>query len=145
MTNFDKSIAFVLKWEGGYVNDPKDPGGETRFGISKRSYPMVDIVRLTVDKAKEIYRQDYWDAMDCDEYEWPLCLVIFDTAVNLGVGRCRRFVAALKGTDKAKAEQLIKIRTEFYHRIAVKKVALRRFLKGWLNRINDLKKVSGLQ
>lgn len=50
----------VLKHEGGYVNDPADAGGETKFGISKRSHPAVDIKALTVEDAKHIYLDDYW-------------------------------------------------------------------------------------
>lgn len=60
MVSFDSAIAYVLSNEGGYVNDPKDPGGETNFGISKRAYPTVDIKNLTVDGAKAIYRRDFW-------------------------------------------------------------------------------------
>jgi len=57
--NFERCIAFVLRHEGGYVNDPRDPGGETKYGISKRAYPGLDIKNLTEEQAKEIYRQDY--------------------------------------------------------------------------------------
>ena len=54
LTQFDDIIEIVLHHEGGYVNDPKDPGGETNFGIAKRSHPDVDIKNLTIDGAKEI-------------------------------------------------------------------------------------------
>ena len=53
-TTFDEIIDVVLHHEGGYVNDPKDPGGETNYGISKRAYPDVDIKNLTEDGAKDI-------------------------------------------------------------------------------------------
>jgi lysozyme family protein len=58
--DFDQAVEFVLGHEGGYSNDPNDPGGETNFGISKRSYPDVDIKNLTREGAKEIYRRDFW-------------------------------------------------------------------------------------
>ena len=61
-SNFDEIIEVVLHHEGGYVNDPKDPGGETNFGVAKRSHPDVDIANLTKDGAKEIYKEYYWDA-----------------------------------------------------------------------------------
>jgi len=61
LVNFDEIIEVVLHHEGGYVNDPKDPGGETNFGIAKRSHPDVDIKNLTKDGAKEIYKEHYWD------------------------------------------------------------------------------------
>ena len=52
LVKFDEIIEVVLHHEGGYVNDPKDPGGETNFGIAKRSHPDVDIKNLTKDGAK---------------------------------------------------------------------------------------------
>ena len=55
MKDFDKALKFVLKWEGGYSNDPNDPGGETKYGISKRSYPELDISKLTLEQAKDIF------------------------------------------------------------------------------------------
>lgn len=57
---FYKEIKKVVLREGGYVNDPKDPGGETKYGVSKKAYPNLDIARLTVDEAIEIYKNDYW-------------------------------------------------------------------------------------
>ena len=56
---FDEIIEQVLEHEGGYVNDPKDLGGETKYGITKRFYPDVDIKNLTIDGAKEIYKKEY--------------------------------------------------------------------------------------
>lgn len=70
MANFDPAIAYVLANEGGYVNDPNDPGGETNFGISKRAYPDVDIKNLTVDGAKAIYRRDFWKFDKLVEQSW---------------------------------------------------------------------------
>lgn len=83
-TNFDKAFAAIVGLEGGYVNDPKDPGGETKFGISKRSYPKEDIKAITLDRAREIYRKDFWTAIHGDELTWPLSLFLFDAAVNQG-------------------------------------------------------------
>ena len=82
--SFEKAVAFVLQSEGGYVNHPSDPGGETNFGISKRSYPDEDIKGMTVDRAKEIYKRDYWDALSCDMLPDGIATVLFDTAVNCG-------------------------------------------------------------
>jgi lysozyme family protein len=61
MSKFDEIIEVVLEHEGGYVNDPKDPGGETNFGIAKRSNPDVDIKNLTKAEASLIYKTKYWD------------------------------------------------------------------------------------
>ena len=81
---FDDAVDFTLKWEGGYVNNPKDPGGETKFGISKRSYPWIDIPTLNVDYAKLIYYRDFWLYGGWDTYEWPKCAVLFDIGVLSG-------------------------------------------------------------
>lgn len=83
--SFDKAFEAVIGVEGGYVNDPDDPGGETKYGISKRAYPAVDIKTLTVETAKAIYRHDYWDKVRGDALPWPLSFFVFDAAVNTGV------------------------------------------------------------
>jgi lysozyme family protein len=83
---FDLAIAFILSpdIEGEYSNDPLDPGGETRFGVSKRAYPSVNISTLTRDQAVEIYRRDYWDACHCEQFPVPIAIALFDGAVNQG-------------------------------------------------------------
>lgn len=83
--DFDRAFGIVVGHEGGYVNDPQDPGGETNYGISKRAHPDVDIANLTLDGAKAIYRGDYWAQCRCAELPWPLNLYVFDAAVNQGV------------------------------------------------------------
>lgn len=80
--NFDKAFVAIIGAEGGYVNDPRDPGGETKFGISKRSYPKEDIPNVTLDRAKAIYFQDFWTPVRGDDLPWPLSLFVFDAAVN---------------------------------------------------------------
>src|SRR5512147_2295714 len=96
---FDIAINFVLQREGGYVNDPDDPGGETNYGISKKSFPNIDIKNLTVNEAKSIYREHYWDACGCDDIPSPLDVVMFDTAVNMGVGTAKKLSAISKSVD----------------------------------------------
>ena len=126
--SFDRAIKFVLKWEGGYSNNPADPGGETKFGISKKAYPAVDIKELTEEQARAIYRRDYWDKAGCELLDWPMCLVVFDCAVNLGVKRAVEF------RDKAlNWSDCLFMRLEFYS--ALNKPV---FLRGWLNRVLDL-------
>lgn len=84
MSDFDRAFVIVLDIERGYSNDPLDPGGETNFGISKRSYPNEDIRFMTADRAREIYRRDYWDEIRGDDLPYPLNLFVFDAAVNQG-------------------------------------------------------------
>lgn len=86
MSNFDDAFNLLIsdRIEGGYANDPNDPGGETKYGISKRSYPNLDIKNLTLDQAKSIYKRDYWDLWMCDALPWRLAIFFFDCAVNQG-------------------------------------------------------------
>jgi len=84
--NRDLALDAVLAHEGGYVNDPHDPGGATKYGISSRAYPDVDIEALTIEDAKDIYLNDYWHKMRCDELPSGLDLLVFDAAVNQGPG-----------------------------------------------------------
>lgn len=83
---FKRAVTLILAHEGGYVNDPQDPGGETNMGISRRSYPNEDIRGMTVERAIAIYRQDFWDRLRCDELPWPLAVQVFDMGVNAGTG-----------------------------------------------------------
>lgn len=84
MSPFEKAVTFSLRWEGGYVNDPRDPGGETKFGISKRTYPQLDIANLTEADAIKIYQRDFWDTCKCGQLPSPIALIVFDIAVNQG-------------------------------------------------------------
>ena len=84
--NFDVAFDRLIGAEGGYVNHPEDPGGETKFGISKRAYPDVNIASLTREDAREIYRRDYWGRARCDEYHPAIGFQLFDAAVNSGSG-----------------------------------------------------------
>lgn len=83
--DFDAYFSQVVVAEGGYVNDPDDPGGETKYGISKRAYPGENIKDMTLERAKEIYRRDYWGPAGCDTVPDPVKLPLFDMAVNAGV------------------------------------------------------------
>lgn len=91
---FQRAVARVLAAEGGYVNDPHDPGGETNYGISRRSYPTEDIAGMTPDRATAIYHRDYWTAVRGDELPAPVAIVLFDCAVNQGVRTAIRFLQA---------------------------------------------------
>lgn len=85
MANFEAAVGKTVSLEGGYVNDANDYGGETKFGVSKRSYPHLDIVKLTVEDAKTIYKRDFWDKMLLDKVEsQAVAEEVFDTGVNCG-------------------------------------------------------------
>lgn len=84
---FQQAVEFVLKKEGGYVNHPDDPGGETNFGISKRAYPHLDIAALTRKEAIQIYHEDYWLPISREVEHPHMQFIVFDAAVNHGVTR----------------------------------------------------------
>ena len=84
MGDFHRCISLILGEEGGIANHRKDPGGLTKFGISQRSYPTLDIAALTLDDAKAIYRRDYWTPIHGDELPSGLDLTLFDSAINQG-------------------------------------------------------------
>lgn len=99
MAEFSKAIDFVLANEGGYVNNAADPGGETNFGISKRSYPFVDIRSLTREDAAGIYQRDFWkfDAIESQRVATKL----FDAGVNMGPTQAVRLVQLALGAIEA--------------------------------------------
>lgn len=154
--NFDKSLSFTLRWEGGYVNDPHDPGGETKFGISKRAYPKVDIKNLTEEKAKEIYKKDYWDKVKGDDLPIGVDTMVFDAAVNSGVGASAKWLQACLGVTVdgdigpktlaavAKTNHKDLILSLGDHRISFLRrlKTWSRFGAGWTNRVSDAIKFS---
>lgn len=83
--SFARAVAYVLRAEGGYVNMPSDPGGETNFGISKRAYPDIDIKALTAQKAAQIYSDDFWEPIHGDQLPDAISFALLDFAVNSGV------------------------------------------------------------
>ena len=97
IARFDAAFKALIDHEGGYVNHPKDPGGETRFGITKRSYPHLNIRDLTLDDARAIYRRDFWDRLQCDALPLAARFQVFDAAVNSGPGNAARWLQAAAG------------------------------------------------
>ncbi len=81
---FARAIVRVLGDEGGYVDNPADPGGETKFGITKRQYPDLEIATLTQADAVAIYYRDWWQRYRYSELPGPIGAKLFDLAVNIG-------------------------------------------------------------
>ena len=90
--DFRFAIERVLGHEGNYVNDPNDPGGETKWGISKRSYPHLNIKDLTREQAIEIYRVDFWEKVHTDVLPYAVDYQLLDSAVNSGIHQSIRFL-----------------------------------------------------
>jgi len=113
MSNFDGIFDFVVGSEGGFTDNPADPGnwtggkigaGEcrgTRFGISAGAHPDLDIADLTLDQAKSLYQSEYWDRIDGDRLPASIALLVFDAAINNGIGHAVRWLqqAALVAQD----------------------------------------------
>lgn len=97
-SNYNDCLSRLLKDEGGYTNDPRDPGGATNFGITIADYRKYinkygtaeDVKNMTVGDAKRIYKPKYWDVMGCDELTSGVDYTVFDYGVNSGVGRARK-------------------------------------------------------
>lgn len=157
---FQKVMRFVLKWEGGNVDDPDDPGGRTSRGITQSTYdkyrrqkfmPKRDVFEMTDLECREIYYSMYWvpsRAVYIQHY--PLALAVMDTAVNFGVGRSKEFLLDACGLDDFGPEATEKIHDkeiaqDLFEHIAVLRIKHRvnrvkeaprqiKFLRGWINR-----------
>jgi lysozyme family protein len=95
--NFDTAFDRLLGSEGGYTPGINDPGGETKWGISKRSYPHLNIKDLTREQAKDIYRADFWERIHADAMPYALAFQTFDFAVNSGIGTAVRYLQRALG------------------------------------------------
>lgn len=155
---FRHAVEVVLRHEGGYVYDPRDPGGETMYGISKRSYPHLDIANLTRDQAVEIYRRDWWERYGYGELaSLEVATKVFDLAVNTGPGTAHRLLqealvflghqlvvdgvlgpktlAAANAEEPQRLLQVLRWKAaERYFSLAERRPENRAFLLGWLRR-----------
>jgi len=153
MADFNKAIEKTLVNEGGYVNDPNDAGGETKYGISKRAYPSVDIKNLTQDEAKAIYKRDYWNRLKADDIKsQKVAYELFDTAVNMGVRTASKLIQGCVGAHpdgvigkktlqliNSTPEELLLLRFKLakiarYAYITRRRPANKKYLLGWINR-----------
>lgn len=159
---FCSAIYFILKAEGGlradggYVNDPLDAGGETKYGISKRAFPNIDIKNLTIDRAVRIYYTNYWKAAYCHEWSGAVALFQLDAAVQHGPVQAIKLLQEISGTKadgkvgpntrntvhSHDVEYLLARyalrRGRYYARILKRNSSQGRFIEGWYNRIVHL-------
>ena len=94
---WNSAFNLLIEFEGGFVDNPNDKGGATKYGISKEQYPDLDIENLTLDKAKEIYRRDYWDRYKCRFLPDSLSIALFDSVVNSNAKRMTKFLQQALG------------------------------------------------
>ena len=167
---FGASLPFILRWEGGFVDDPDDRGGRTNKGVTQNVYqtwrtdqglPQQDVQQINDQEVAAIYYQRYWLPAKCDALRRKLDLAAFDTAVNMGPNRAIKVLQQAVGCDadgafgdKTKAacdgcdlgEAMINycdIREGIYRTLA-QRPGQDKFLKGWLNRLNALRRELGL-
>lgn len=146
---FKKALEFVLRWEGGYCNNPNDLGGCTNKGITQNTYnswlfskgaAKKDVRYITDKEVEEIYYYNYWLNAGCNNMPEKFAIICFDTAVNMGVVRVSEF---LKAAEYKYPEKFLLVRAEKYNEFA-RVASQRQFLHGWLNRLFDLKKFIGI-
>lgn len=130
---FQRAVQRVLGLEGGWADDPDDRGGATNFGISSRANPDVDVKSLTKEKAIDLYRERYWEAIQADSLPESVREVAFDAAVNHGPAWTRN---ALKKTG-GDVDAFIKLRRNTYKAIAKADPSQEKFLGGWMNRLDS--------
>ena len=155
---FNEVIKHVLKNEGGYVNDPNDRGGETKYGISKRAHPEVDIKNLTIDGALDIYRRLYWNPSKAEKLMPELRYQYFDFVVNAGQGNAVKVLQkacngklkqseriavdgrigrmTIGASEKLEESRLKAYKLLYYANIVLKNPMQEKFWYGWYRRVN---------
>ena len=160
--NFERSLAFVLAQEGGYVDHPLDPGGPTNQGITQRTFdrwnmlahlPRRDVRDITAEEVQELYFRWYWVPAGGEELEPPLDLVMFDTAVNLGPQPAVRLLQRASWVNEEDGilgpDTLAAAKRWNPEHLALSVLTMRRhhyiekrrspFIAGWLARVERLK------
>lgn len=160
-TYFGSAIIFLFEAEGYISDDVSDYGGLTKYGISQKAYPRIDIRNLTENQARRIYYTDYWTVMHCNEFSDPLATVLFDSGVNCGTGAAGKWlqrvcnangsqllIDGIIGTktslEASKYEPctimsgIIAHRLNHYSSIVDKDKSQMKFFKGWINRVSSL-------
>lgn len=163
---FEKAVDFVLDHETEYnadrtvrvERDPDDPGGTTKFGIDQRSHPGVNIPALTQGQAKAVYFESYWLPCRCPELPDGFAEAVFDVAVNNGrheaILLLQRAIGVLadgyigpvtlaraRAAGRAELENLLARRQALYLQLATSRPRFMKYLAGWTNRNDDLKRL----
>ena len=160
MDYFTESLQEVLREEGGFVNNPRDPGGMTNLGVTRRAYEAwlgrsvseAEMRSLTPAKVAPFYREMYWDKCRCDELPAGLSLLVFDCAVNQGVGAASRLLqtaagSAADGVLGPKTMAIVKVQSprDLVHELAFQRAlrymttgGIEFFGKGWAKRLRTI-------
>jgi Glycosyl hydrolase 108 len=152
--DFTKALSFTLRWEGGYVNHPNDPGGATNKGITQNTYTgyrasqglgFKAVSSISDEEVATIYRQNYWFATGSDQLSGKLAMCHFDASVNHGFVKPPQFLAIAQqggGSETDQARRYCNERENYYRYLANN--GMSEFLNGWLNRLNSLRSELGL-
>lgn len=148
-SNYARCLAFVLKYEGGKVDDPQDPGGRTNQGVTQATYDGYrrrkgllrrDVYVMENVERDEIYKTQYWDAVDGDDLPAGTDLVMMDFAVNSGPKRAKDFAVKVGGVGKPAAvfvAALCDARLAWLKSLKT----WARFGRGWGARVNACRKL----
>ena len=163
LSNYDDSFELLVKSEGGYVNNPLDPGGETNLGVTKKAWadylcrPIAagEMKALTKEMVKPFYKTEYWDKVQGDLLPKGVDYLAFDFAVNAGVVQCSKFIQRACGaTDDGHIgpgtmgklatmrpwdviDSVCELKRRFYKDIVERKPEQKVFLAGWLHRVDQ--------
>jgi lysozyme family protein len=141
--NLKASLDIMLRFEGGWANDPRDPGGATMKGITKRTYEhflgrpctMTELRNISDAEVQIIYGREYWQRATCDTLPKGLDLCVFDAAVNSGVTRALKWLYPLKGSPIEMIVAFCDQRLAFMRRLTTWQY----FGKGWARRVGSVK------
>ena len=128
--DFDHALPWMFKHEGGMTTDT---GGLTKYGISQKAHPGIDIANLSREDAAEIYHKEYWRAIDADALPPNMRLAAFDSAVNQGVPQTKVWLKEANGD----LQKFMQLRVEKYARLA-RDPKYAPYAKSWANRLKDL-------
>ncbi len=169
MSGFNQALPVILKHEGGYVNDPDDPGGATNKGIIQKTYDawrrskglrQKAVRGISDNEVESIYHERYWVVGKCDALPWPASLAHFDACVNHGPKNAAKLLQRAAGvTDdgaigpltlaavaamnrRPLVNGMLWARLAFYEAIARRRPASRKFLLAWLSRVNHLRELT---
>ncbi len=168
MSGFLQALPVILRFEGGYANDPDDPGGATMKGITQKTYdawrkskglPNKAVRGISDAEVETVYHERYWVAGKCDALPWPVSLVHCDACVNHGPRNAAKLLQRAAGVaddgvigpmtlaavEALHPDALVNLmlwkRLEFYEAIARRRTASRKFLLAWLSRVNHLRRM----
>ena len=152
---FKDAVKIILKHEGGYVNDPDAPGGETMMGISKKAYPYLNIKELTKKDVEDIYFKDYWLKAKVKKVPEELRMIYFDMVVNMGKSRAVKILQTAIGAKGVKTtvdggigpqtisnalksglepDRLRSYRVKYYADLINRKPSIEKYWFGWYRR-----------